>query len=46
MLPFTRSLVDRVEELAENDQEDITFTDGNGNVIDYEEENNECESEE
>ena len=35
MLPFTQESVDRVEELGENknNEDDVAFTDGNGNVM-------------
>ena len=33
VLLFTQEVVDRVEELAENNEEEVTFTDRNGNVI-------------
>ena len=33
VLPFTQAVFDRAEELAESNEEDVTFTDGNGNVI-------------
>ena len=46
VLPFTQAVVDRVEELAENNEEEVTFIDGNGNVIEDEEKNNDYESEE
>ena len=33
VLPFTQAVVDTVEELAESNEEGVTFTDANGNVI-------------
>ena len=38
VLPFTQVVVDIVEELSEHNEEDVTFTDGNGNVIEDEDE--------
>ena len=36
MLPFNQIVVDRVEELAENNEEYVTFTDRTGNMIEDE----------
>ena len=44
VLPFTQSVVNTVEQLAESNEEDVVFTDGKGNVIEDEEENNDYES--
>ena len=44
VLPFNQAVVDKVEELAEHNEEEFTFTDGNWNVIEDEEENNDYES--
>ena len=44
VLPFTQAVVDRVEELVENNEEEATFTDGNVSVIECEEDNNDHES--
>ena len=46
VLPFTQTVVDIIEELAESNEEDIVLTDRNGNVIEDEEENKDYESEE
>ena len=45
VLTFIQAVVDGVEKLTENNEEDVTFTDGNGNVVEYEE-NNDYESDE
>ena len=45
-LPFAQVVVGFVEELTENNQEEFTFTDGNCNAMENEEENYNYESNE
>ena len=46
VLPFSQAAVDRVEEPADYNEEDVAFTYGNRNVIEDEEENSDYESDE